>query len=97
MDHYKEVIAAATHNLASSPQKVLWIRLFKDFEYDEFQASYDAIADAIGSNKYTVRAQIKALEKINAIKVYRESVDGKRPGTSLLEVKLIRPSKWGER
>lgn len=94
MDHYKEVVAAVTHNLASSPQKVLWIRLFKDFEYDAFQASYDAIAEAIGSNKYTVRAQIKALEKINAMIVKR---DGSRPGTSLLEVKLIRPSKWGEK
>ena len=94
MDHYKEVILAATHNLASSPQKVLWIRLFKDFEYDRFQASYDAIAEAIGSNKYTVRAQIKALENINAMIVKR---DGSRPGTSLLEISLVRPSKWGEK
>lgn len=95
MDHYKEVMAAATHNLASSPQKILWIRLFRDFEYDNFQASYDAIADAIGSNRYTVRAQIRSLEKIGAMRVYRDSVDGKRPGTSLLEITLIKPSKWG--
>lgn len=92
MDNYKEVMAAATHNLASSPQKVLWIRLFRDFEYDKFQASYDAIAESIGSNKYTVRAQVKALEKINAMIVKR---DGNRPGTSLLEITLVRPSKWG--
>lgn len=95
MDYYKEVMEAACHNLASSPQKVLWIRLFRDFQYDRFQASYDAIADAIGSNKYTVRAQIKALENINAMKVHRDSIDGKRPGTSLLEVTLVRPTKWG--
>lgn len=91
MDYYKEVMAAAVHNLASSPQKILWIRLFRDFEYDKFQASYDAIAEAIGSNKYTVRAQVKALEKINAMVVKR---DGSRPGTSLLEITLIKPSKW---
>ena len=95
MERYEEIMSAATHNLASSPQKVLWILLFKDFEYDTFQASYDAIADAIGSNKYTVRAQIKALERINAMKVNRVSEKGKRPGTALLEVTLIRPFKWG--
>lgn len=95
MDTYKEVMDAATNNLASSPEKILWIRLFKSFEYDKFQASYDSIAEAIGSNKFTVRAQIKGLEAINAMTVERPSEKGKRPGTAILIIKLNRPNKWG--
>jgi len=84
------ILEVVYHWGLGSSAKILWIRLYDAYQYEQFAGTYEEMADEMHSKRYTVRAQIAALREIGAIETgnYYENANA---GNTF---RLIDPKKW---
>ena len=87
------IITAINHEGLSAPAKILWIKLFYKYGYEEFSGTYEEMAEEVGSLRWTVRDQIWKLQRANAVNVkdyFEKGYVGQMGNT----YRFINPKDW---
>lgn len=87
------ILKVVNYKKLNSSAKILWIKLFVKYKYEDFSGAYEEMADEVAGKRWTVRAQVWKLQAANAISTtsyYEKGVRGSLGNT----YRLVDPKDW---
>lgn len=87
------ILKVVNYKKLNSSAKILWIKLFVKYKYEDFSGAYEEMADEVFGKRWAVRAQVWKLQAANAIVAIRYYEKGSK-GALGNTYRLIDPKDW---